>query len=217
MKDLAQFAGLILAAGESSRMGTDKAMLPWPPPAPGAPDPPRHTLVSSAIVALEPLTKITVVVAGNNAEAIATTVGACGAYLVRNPNSELGQFSSLQIGVRDILDRGCDAAIITPVDCPPLRPSSLELLRNAFIGALDHGLWAVAPENNGKHGHPLFVGRDLIDLFLQAPATGNAREILRAHASRVVYVPVPDSLAKAGLNTPEEYEAQGIETQRRSN
>jgi molybdenum cofactor cytidylyltransferase len=214
MKGLAQLAGLILAAGESSRMGTDKAMLPWPPPAPGEIDPPRHTLLTSAIVALDPFARITIVVAGKNAEAIATTVGACGAYLVRNPNPQLGQFSSLQIGLRYVLDRGCDAAMITPVDCPPLRPSSLELLRNAFLGALDHGLWAVAPENNGKHGHPLLVGRDLIDIFLLAPATGNAREILHNHESQVVYVPVPDSLFKAGLNTPEDYEAQGIEPRR---
>ncbi len=159
-------------------MGTDKAMLPWPPPAPGATDPPRHTLLTSAIVALDPETKITVVVAGKNAEAIATIVGACGAYLARNPNPELGQFSSIQIGLRQVLDRGCDAAMITPVDCPPLRSSSLELLRNAFFGAVDHGLWAVAPENDGRHGHPLLVSRDLINLFLEAPATGNAREIL---------------------------------------
>jgi molybdenum cofactor cytidylyltransferase len=217
MKNLAHLAGLVLAAGESSRMGTDKAMLPWPPPMPGAVDPPRHTLLTSAIVALDPFTRVTVVVAGSNAESIATIVGACGAYLVRNPNPQLGQFSSLQIGLRQILDRGCDAAMITPVDCPPLCPSSLDLLRNAFFGALDHGLWAVAPENDGKHGHPLLVGRELINLFLQAPVTGNAREILHAHASYVVYVPVPDSLVKAGLNTPEEYEANGIEPRLPSN
>jgi hypothetical protein len=47
----------------------------------------------------------------------------------------------------------------------------------------------------------------LIAHFLDAPVTGNAREILHAHAQRVAYISVPDSLEKAGLNTPEDYDA----------
>jgi CTP:molybdopterin cytidylyltransferase MocA len=207
MQEAVQLAGLILAAGDSTRMGIDKAMLPWPPPQPGATESPGHTLLSAALEAFGPLTRFNVVVAGRNADAIASTIVACGAYPVRNPAPENGQFSSLQIGLRDLLDRGCDAAIITPVDCPPLSPSSLERLHHAFIGALAAGFWAVAPEHEGKHGHPLLASRDLIDAFLNAPITGNAREVLHAHASRVIYVPVPESLAKAGLNTPQDYSA----------
>ncbi len=212
MQEPVQLAGLVLAAGDSTRMGTDKAMLPWPPPPPGATDPPRHTLLSAALLAFDPFTRLNIVVAGKNADAIAITVGACGAYLVRNPTPEKGQFSSLQIGLRELLDRGCDAAMITPVDCPPLSAASLERLHHAFLGALAAGSWAVAPENDGKHGHPLFANRKLIDAFLSAPVTGNAREVLHAHASRIIYVPVPEPLAKAGLNTPDDYAAQGLES-----
>jgi CTP:molybdopterin cytidylyltransferase MocA len=211
MQEPVQLAGLVLAAGDSTRMGIDKAMLPWPPPR-GDTDSPRHTLLSAALLAFTPLTQLNVVVAGKNADAIATMIGACGAYVVRNPAPEDGQFSSLQIGLRELLDRGCNAAMITPVDCPPLSSSSLERLHYAFLGALAAGFWAVAPEHDGKHGHPLLANRDLIDAFLEAPITGNAREVLHAHASRVVYVPVPESLAKAGLNTPQEYAAQGFES-----
>jgi molybdenum cofactor cytidylyltransferase len=212
MQEPVQLAGLILAAGDSTRMGTDKAMLPWPPPPSDATDPPRHTLLSAALLAFDPLTRLNVVVAGRNADAISITVGACGAYLVHNPSPDNGQFSSLQIGLRDLLDRGCNAAIITPVDCPPLSPASLERLHHAFLGALTAGFWAVAPEHDGKHGHPLLVSRDLIDVFLDAPITGNARQVLHLHASRVVYVPVPEPLATAGLNTPQDYAAQGFES-----
>ena len=207
MDEPVQLAGLVLAAGDSTRMGADKAMLPWPPPLPGATDSPPHTLLSAALLAFNHFTRFNVVVAGKNADAIATVVGACGAYLVRNPAPENGQFSSLQVGLRDLLDRGCNAAIVTPVDCPPLSPSSLERLHYAFLGALTAGFWAVAPEHDGKHGHPLLANRDLIDAFLKADITSNAREVLHAHVSRVVYVPVPESLAKAGLNTPEDYAA----------
>jgi CTP:molybdopterin cytidylyltransferase MocA len=207
MQEPVQLAGLILAAGESTRMGTDKAMLPWPPPSPDATGPPRQTLLSAALLAFAPLTQLNVVVAGRNADALANVAGAYGADLVRNPAPENGQFSSLQIGLRAVLDRGCNAAIITPVDCPPLSPASLERLHHAFLGAFAAEFWAVAPEHESRHGHPLLASRALIDAFLEAPITGNAREILHAYATRVVYVPVPESLAKAGLNTPQDYAA----------
>jgi molybdopterin-guanine dinucleotide biosynthesis protein A len=207
MPEPVQLAGLVLAAGDSTRMGTDKAMLPWPPPQPGNTVSPRHTLLSAALAAFDPFTRISIVVAGRNAESIADTVGASGAYLVRNPAPENGQFSSLQIGLRALLDCGCNAAMITPVDCPPLSPSSLDRLHYAFLGAASSGFWAVAPEHQGRHGHPLLAGRDLIEAFLETPITGTAREVLHANASRVVYVPVPDPLVKAGLNTPQDYAA----------
>ncbi|MGA2569269.1 MAG: nucleotidyltransferase family protein [Terracidiphilus sp.] len=203
--------GVILAAGESSRMGSDKALLLWPPPAPGSSTLPSQTLLFAAIIALRPLTRAVVVVAGSNAAHLAPTADACGASLAVNAAPWRGQFSSLRVGLRELLVRGCDAAIITPVDCPPLSAASLELLVASFASALPRSLWAVAPENNGKHGHPLLVSRELIDAFLAAPATSNARAVLRTHPERIEYVPVLDALEKAGLNTPEDYAARAKE------
>ena len=205
MQDPHGLCGVILAAGESSRMGTDKALLAWPPSAGGGPD--RETLLSAAIAGLAPVTRAVVVVAGKNAESIAGVAGACGAYVVRNPDPSRGQFSSLQIGLQAGLDHDCESAIITPVDCPPLAPSSLALLCASFERALARNRWAVVPENDGRHGHPLLVSHDFIRAFLDAAADSNAREILRAHADRVEYVPVPDDLSRAGMNTPDEYAA----------
>jgi molybdenum cofactor cytidylyltransferase len=212
MLGIPNFCGLILAAGESSRMGEDKAMLPWPPPAPGAEPRPGPTLLSAAILAFEPFTRLVVVVAGNNSQPVGVTANACGAYMVRNPNPERGQFSSLQVGLNEALSHGCDSAMITPVDCPPLSANSLGRLCESFQRALAQGIWAVAPENNGKHGHPLLVSREMIAQFLDTPATGNAREVLHAHAQRVAYISVPDSLEKSGLNTPEDYAATAAKT-----
>lgn len=187
-------------------MGTDKALLPWPPTDAGA-APSRHTLLSAAILAFEPHTRAVVVVAGRNADSIATIAGACGAYMVRNPDPDRGQFSSLQIGLGAVLEHDCDSAMITPVDCPPLAPASLALLYESFQRGLARDLWAVAPENKGKHGHPLLVSREFIRAFRDAPVDSNARSILHAHADRIEYVPVPDDLSRAGMNTPEEYSA----------
>lgn len=212
MNGTPNLCGLILAAGESSRMGSDKALLPWPPPPPGIIPPPGPTLLSAAIFAFEPFTRLVVVVAGNNAQVVGIAAGACGAHMVRNPHPECGQFSSLQAGLREVLSRGCDFAMITPVDCPPLSAISLDRLCDSFQRAQARGIWAVAPENDGKHGHPLLVTDEMIARFLDAPVTGNAREVLHAHAQRVAYVSVPDSLEKAGLNTPEDYEALTAKT-----
>ncbi len=207
MQESIQLAGLILAAGNSTRMGADKAMLPWPPSQAGAADAPRQTLLSAALSAFAPFTRMTVVVAGKNAESVAGAVAAHGAHLARNPAPENGQFSSLQIGLHAAVHGGCNAAMITPVDCPPLSPAALEHLYYGFLAALSADIWAVIPEHEGRHGHPLLAGPGLVEQFLAAPITGNAREILHRHASRVLYLAVREPLVKSGLNTPEEYEA----------
>ncbi len=202
-----KFCAVILAAGESSRMGRDKALLPWPPAAPDNAAATGQTMLSAAILALKPFVQAVIAVAGKNAGNLAPAAAACGVALVRNPTPERGQFSSMQVGLRAALDHGCDAAIITPVDCPPLSAQALELLCASFEKALARGKWAVAPESHGRHGHPLVASRALIDAFLAAPATSNAREIQRAHAASIEYVAVPDPFMSVDVNTPEEYAA----------
>ena len=212
MAAVPNLCGLILAAGESSRMGSDKALLPWPPSAAGTIQPPGPTLLSAAILAFEPLTRSSSSLQATTLKQLESQPAHVERTQSRNPHPELGQFSSLQVGLREVLSRGCDSAMITPVDCPPLSAVSLERLCDSFQRARSQGIWAVAPENDGKHGHPLLVTDELIVRFLDAPVTGNAREVLHAHAQRVAYVSVPDSLEKSGLNTPEDYEALTAKT-----
>ena len=196
-----QFCGVILAAGASSRMGRDKAMLPWPS------NSTSDSLLSAAIHALQPFTSAVIVVAGKNIRNLAPIVAACQAELVHNPAPERGQFSSFQIGLRAAVDRGFSAVMLAPVDCPPLSAASLENLRTAFKLATGRGAWAVAPEQNGRRGHPLLASRPLIDAFLEAPISSNARVVKHAHAARFEFVAVPDPLLTVDLNTPEQYAA----------
>jgi len=199
------FAGVILAAGESARMGADKALLPWPPQVPGQP-PARDSFLSSTIRALSLTTDFVIVVAGANEAALAPVVYASGAQIVGNPDPSRGQFSSLQVGLREVLSRGRDAAVITLVDRPPVSAATVGVLLAAFEAA-PQNIWAVVPEFQGQHGHPYVAGRELIEAFLQAPPTAMARDIEHSQQEHIQYVAVSDPLVALNVNTPEEYAA----------
>src|SRR5258706_900253 len=101
--------GVVLAAGSSSRMGTDKALLAWQG---------RNFLVA-IIERLRPFCELVIVVAGANADTLKPYVYSQGSFLAVNPHPENGQFSSLRVGLQQVLDRGRDNALITLVDRPP--------------------------------------------------------------------------------------------------
>lgn len=196
------FAAVILAAGESSRMGTEKALLPWE----------GSTFLTSAIERLTPFVEVIVIVAGANVESLKPTVYAKGGYLAVNPDPSRGQFSSLQVGLNEVLNRGRDAAFITHVDRPSASSATIALLKQTFVAQAARGQWAVVPEcadpvtGETKHGHPIVIGRELMEQFLRAPATSIARDIEHAHQSRITYLPVTDTAVITNVNTPEEYE-----------
>lgn len=199
------FAGLILAAGESSRMGRDKALLPWPPKSDDDSQS-NETFLSAAIRALSEQTDFVLVVVGKNQAALAPVIYARGASLVVNPDPTRGQFSSLQLGLQEVLNRGRDAAMIALVDRPPLSVASLRTMRQAF-DQTDESIWAVVPEFAGKHGHPYLVGREMIEAFLRVPTTSTARDVEHAQQQHIQYVPVEDPLVAVNINSPEDYAA----------
>jgi molybdenum cofactor cytidylyltransferase len=199
------FAGVILAAGESSRMGRDKALLPWPPTADGQ-APSRETFLSAAIQSLALSTDFVIVVAGSNEADLAPVVYARGGSIVTNPDPSRGQFSSLQVGLHEVLNRGRDGAFITLVDRPPANPATVQMLRDAFEAA-PQNIWALVPEFSGKHGHPFVAGREMMERFLTEPATGNAREVEHRCQDHIQYLAVDDLCVALNINTPADYAA----------
>jgi molybdenum cofactor cytidylyltransferase len=205
MVSASSLCGVILAAGGSTRMGTDKALLPWPPTQPGK-LPSESTFLSSAILSLLPFTELVIVVAGNNEPQLVPVVYSNGASLVRNPAPEREQFSSLQVGLQEVLNRGRDAAMVTLVDRPPASAGTLQALSAAFMSRPE-GIWAVVPEFGGRHGHPFLIAREMIEVFLKSPATSNAREIEHQNQQHISYVRVDDPAVTLNVDTPQEYSA----------
>ena len=188
------FAGVILAAGESSRMGREKALLAWH----------GRTFLEAQIDALKQHTDLVLVVTGANSARLQSLLDANAAFQTVNPAPEQGQFSSLQAGLREVLNRGRDGVIVTPVDRPPAQSATIAALRSAFELS-PRGIWAVVPEYKGRHGHPFVAGREMIEAFLNAAAGSNARDVEHVHQQHIAYVAVQDPFTVADIDTPEDY------------
>ena len=188
-------AGVILAAGESTRMQRDKALLTWQ----------GKTFLGAAMESLRPHCQLIIVVAGKNVDSLKPVVFAAGGFLVVNPDTDRGQFSSLQVGLQEVLERGRDAAIVTLIDRPPAAPATVKSLRDRFLEEVRSGHWAVVPQYGEKHGHPIVIGREMIEAFLRAPAESTARDVEHKHQPHIVYVPVDDANVTMNVDTPEDY------------
>ena len=203
-------SGLILAAGASVRMGHDKALLPWPPGnSAGA------TLLSTAIASFSQVAQSVIVVVGANRDSVAPVVKNCGAVLVVNDKPEYGQFSSLKAGLRPAVDMGTELALITPVDRPPLRNASLQMLLGAYLQNSDRYM-GVVPQHEGRSGHPLLAGPKLIKAIMNAPDQSTTRDLLAARSESILHMELDDPSVCLNINTPDDYERAGAEWKEQS-
>ncbi len=188
-------AGLILAAGASSRMGRPKALLEIG----------GETFLDRLILSLSAACSPVMVVLGHDAEAIRGGVRRAElASFVTNPDPERGQLSSLQCGLR-AAPAASAGVIFTPVDCPLIRPSTVAALAAAYRARQPEALVAV-PRHQERRGHPVLVAASLIPEFLALPAGAQAREVVRRHADQVLQVDVDDPGILADVDEPASYE-----------
>ena len=183
-----KLGGVILAAGRSSRMGRDKALLPY-----GA-----STFLGSLIDVFRGRADPVIVVLGHNAERIRPA--ASGALVVINEDYGRGMLSSLQTGLR-ALPLDVDAAVFTLVDHPGLAPETLERLIQAFQTSAKP---VVLPTYRGERGHPAIVSRAVIDELLALRTDASPKSVLRAHYGNAVFIPVDDPAAVADIDRPED-------------
>lgn len=185
-------AGIILAAGASSRMGTPKALLDYR----------GETFVGRLIRVLGACCQPVIVVLGYHADVMREQVPAA-ARVVINPDPSRGQLSSLQTGLAALpADVGGFAFI--PVDSPAVAEDTVAALARAFEQRKPETLFVI-PRQSGKRGHPVFATRSVAAEFLALPPTAEAREVVHAHVDRTEYVDVDDSGIFTDVDDPEAY------------
>jgi CTP:molybdopterin cytidylyltransferase MocA len=184
-------AGIILAAGASSRMGSPKALLDYR----------GETFIQRLVRVLSTVCDPVVVVLGYYAATLRPAVS--GATIVVNPAPERGQLSSLQTGVA-ALPPDAEGFLFTPVDSPAVEPATLECLATAFRGR-DPATLFVIPRYAGKHGHPVFATRAIAHELSALPLTAQARDVIHGHIADTLYIDVDDPGILTDIDDREAY------------
>jgi molybdenum cofactor cytidylyltransferase len=185
-------AGIILAAGASSRMGTPKALLEFR----------GETFVGRLVRVLGTSCNPVIVVLGYHAEVIRQQIPARATVAV-NPDPARGQLSSLQTGLTE-LPPEADGFAFIPVDCPAVEADTVARLAHAFDRRRASTLFVI-PRQSGRRGHPVFAARSIAGEFLALPPTAEAREVVHAHVDRTEYVDLDDAGIFTDVDDPEAY------------
>jgi molybdenum cofactor cytidylyltransferase len=189
--------GIVLAAGNSTRMGVPKALL----------ETPDGQLFVSRIIRTWHAVGVhdVVIVTGRDHDAIAAAIARDGfmpsPLIVQNPDPSRGQLSSLLAGLDAAASS--DGVLMTLVDSP--------LATRATVAAVIDE-WRrsrapiVRPAIGDTHGHPVLFDRAVFDELRRAPETVGAKAVVRAHEREIVNVPVSDEGCVVDFDTPLDYE-----------
>lgn len=191
---------ILMAGGESSRMGAPKPLLEWSP-APGLRTGGR-TLIEYQLeqLRLAGVGRI-VVVLGHRADDVHPFVHRAGALAVINELYTEGRASSVRVGAA-ALGEDTDAVLLLNVDQP--RPHAV-MARLLEAHRRDKNLITV-PVFDGKRGHPIVVAGSLLpELREVREATQGLRAVIQRHESQVAEVQFDTPVVLLDINLPEEY------------
>jgi CTP:molybdopterin cytidylyltransferase MocA len=187
-------AAIILSGGESSRMGSPKALIPYRG---------RVFLDHLLEVARHPKLGPVLVVLGPHAEQIRNEVKLDPASVVINPDWKQGQLSSIQAGLRKVAEGPeTEGIMLFLVDHPLISGALVDQLIAEFYRS---GRPIVLPVFRGKRGHPVIFAHQLYEELLAAPLEKGARAVVWAHADEVLQVPTDEEGVVLNLNDPEAF------------
>ena len=188
-----QIAGIILAAGASTRYGQPKQLLDWN----GVPLLARVADAAQA-AGLSPV----IVVLGSHAEAARAALDERPLNVVMNWRWSEGLSTSVQLGLA-ALPPQTDAAILLQCDQPLL---TADLLR-AIVGRFEEtGAAIVHPVHAGRRGTPTLFHRRLFPELAAVSGDQGGRALIATHADDVATVEVSDPDLLADIDTPADYE-----------
>lgn len=185
---------VVLAAGESRRMGQLKALLPFGP----------HTVIEHVLAPLlqADLAGVAVVL-GHRAAEIAAVIQPLPVHLVQNPDYRHGMTTSVQAALRDITPVP-DAYLLALVDQPHV---SLPLLQHLLSVSATSPKGLIIPTFDGKRGHPIVVSaRYRAEILALGPDQG-LNLVTRGHPDDTLEVPVDNADILRDMDYPEDYVA----------
>jgi molybdenum cofactor cytidylyltransferase len=185
-------AGIILAAGASSRMGTPKALLDYR----------GETFVGRLIRVLGAVCDPVIVVLGYHAAEIGARLPS-NVQVVVNPDPDRGQLSSLQTALAALPD-DADGFAFVPVDSPAAEEGTIAALVRTFERR-DPSTLFVIPRQDGRRGHPVLAARAIAAEFLALPPTAQASEVVHRFVDRTHYVDVDDAGIFTDIDDPAAY------------
>lgn len=189
----ARVTAVVLAAGESSRMGRPKPLLPLN----------GETFLSHLLGEIRASSvERTVLVLGHHPEVILDAMPEVAPLAVINMNYQLGQLSSLHVGLETIGD-GADAMLMCLADHPFITQQVIDALIDAYDRTQRP---IIVPTHGGRRGHPTLFAKALFEELRAAPLDQGARVVVRAHADELLELPSEEIGILADVDTPEQYQ-----------
>jgi molybdenum cofactor cytidylyltransferase len=184
---------LILAAGQSKRMGQPKMLLPWG----------EKTVLEQVISTFKAADVDEIlVITGGDKEQVEALIGDSAKTLF-NPEYAKGEMlNSVQAGLAGIT-LGAEAILIGLGDQPQVRERSVRLVMEAFQ---ESGASIVVPSFQMRRGHPWLVTRQHWDEILEMRSPESLRDFLNRHGDKIHYVEIEDDRILQDLDTPEDYQ-----------
>jgi molybdenum cofactor cytidylyltransferase len=191
--------GILLAAGESRRMGFPKPLLRLNG------ETFLDHIAASMLVTVERL----VIVLGAHRDAVMAAVPADNRIsIIENRDYTLGQLSSIKAGLHAV-SACADAAIVHLVDHPTVLPETFGRLAGEYQLSMKPIL---ITRCRGHRGHPVLFDRSIFAELQRAPTDVGARAVVNANTDRVIYVDVDDPGVLLDLDTPADLARAGLPT-----
>ncbi len=188
--------GIILAAGESSRMGSPKALL-------------KIEEKTFADIIEEKLRRAGVsascIVLGCGAAEIEKSLNADRLNIIINPQWKKGQLSSLKAAVKKI-PADASGALVCLIDHPMVKLSTIGKMICLFKKENPHG---VIPVFRDRGGHPVVFSKGVFGALIRAPLNEGARAVTKNNRFNFLRVEVDDPYVIQDIDTPGDYEKIG--------
>lgn len=189
--------GILLAAGESRRMGFPKPLLRIG----------NETFLTRTLHSMLEVARAVVVVTGAYEQPVRDQVSTTRRLrIVHNPDFLRGQLSSLKCAI-GATSPDVDGVLVHLADHPLVQGATFRALAEKYAVTRAPILIAC---HRGRRGHPVLFAKGVFSELLAAPEVEGARFVVNADPARVVYVEVEDPGVTLDLDTPEDLKRAGL-------